>query len=292
MPDPAEPAPTNDIENETALFCPACLYDLRGIPSDQCPECGVELDRDRLARSAIPWVHREGLGIGAFLKTAWLATFKTKLFCLEVARPVSLSDARKFRRKVVGLLTVVVMLVAAAFLLVIEDARDPMAQLWENRPVLMVIAALMPVIPVWLFMTAFTGAHMYWFHPKSLSVQQQNRAVAVSHYACAPLVGLVPAVILFAFGNLLGTIGDEHDVEPMIWVAIGVVLVSVVLAVISLSAYLFVCAHMARFTAHRSGLARLALWLVLPPLWLGLLAMNFLLLPLVCFYIYLVIASF
>lgn len=28
-------------------FCPACLYDLRGLTSDRCPECGEPFDRER-----------------------------------------------------------------------------------------------------------------------------------------------------------------------------------------------------------------------------------------------------
>jgi len=51
----------NAVENEPALFYPACLYDLRGTSADACPECGEALVRGKLAASAIPWVHREGL---------------------------------------------------------------------------------------------------------------------------------------------------------------------------------------------------------------------------------------
>lgn len=81
---PAEPA------TDLALFCPSCFYDLRGSTAHACPECGATLNRDQLAESMIPWVHREGMGLRAMLRTAWLATFKTRLFCLEIARPMSL----------------------------------------------------------------------------------------------------------------------------------------------------------------------------------------------------------
>jgi hypothetical protein len=282
----------NAVEQEVALFCPGCLYDLRGITADTCPECGVELDREKLATSAIPWVHRKGLGLGALIKTAWLATFKTQLFCLEVARPVSLSDARKFRRQIVALLTVVVLLTVAVFLLVLEDVRDPMEQLWSSRPTLMVLLAVSPVIPVWLFILAFTGVHTYWFHPKGLSVLQQNRAVAVSHYACAPLVGFVPAMLTFGFAMLLGLIAEDLEIDAIGYLAVAVALFSFTLLVVSLAAYLFVCAHMARFAAHRSGLAQLTLWLGLPTLWVIFAGLIFGVLPLVALYIYLVVTSF
>ena len=99
-------------------------------------------------------------------------------------------------------------------------------------------------------------------------------------------------MILFGIGNLIGVIGDANEIDSLIWIAIGIILPAFVLAVVSLAAYLFVCAHMARFAAHRSGPARATLWLGLPILWLGLICLLFFVFPLVVFYIYLVIASF
>jgi hypothetical protein len=291
MADPAAPSQPADDASEIALYCPSCMYDLRGLSGEQCPECGTKLDRELLAKSSIPWVHREGWGTRAFLRTAWLATFKTEFFCLEVARPVSLTDARKFRRRVVAWLTVVALFMAAGILSTIEDTRDPMERLWRTRPILMVLGALFSVLTAWLFMLAITGVHMYWFHPKSLSVEQQNRAVVISHYGCAPLLGLVPAVLTFGFGNMFGISGEQTDNEPMIWIAIGLVLVGGVGIVFSLVAYLFVCAHMARNAAHRSGPARLTLWLGLPSLWLGLIALIFGVLPLAGFSLYILVTS-
>jgi len=205
---------------------------------------------------------------------------------------VSLKDARKFRQQVAALLTIVVMLFAAMLMLVVEDFRDPLEDLWRHQPVLMALLAVLPVLPVMLFMLAFTGVHTYWFHPKGLSVQQQNRAVAVSHYACAPLVGLVPALIFLAIGNLLGYLGDDLRMDPLAWTGLVLVLLGIAFLFISLIAYLFVCAHMARFAAHRSGPARLTLWLGLPVLWLILGGLIFVGLPLILGYFYLAVTSF
>ena len=289
----AEPAATIQPTANTSdvvFYCPGCFYDLRGSAADACPECGAKLDREQLAKSSIPWVHRKGLG--AFVKTAWLATFKTQLFCLEVARPVSLRDARKFRQQVVAMLTIVVLLLIAGLLLMLEDTRDPMEDLWRNRPILMAFLSILPVIPIGVFMLGFTGIHMYWFHPKALPIQQQNRAVAVSHYACAPLVGLVPAIVGFGIGNLIGVMSEKTDSDVLLWIAIGLLLVSMVAAFISVAAYLFVCAHMARYAANRGGPARVTLWLGLPALWLGLAGLLFFVLPVVGFYMYLIVSSF
>ncbi|RMF77629.1 MAG: hypothetical protein D6744_11140, partial [Planctomycetota bacterium] len=34
------------------LTCPRCRYPLRGLPSHRCPECGTDLDMEKLVE---PW---------------------------------------------------------------------------------------------------------------------------------------------------------------------------------------------------------------------------------------------
>src|SRR5262245_15490774 len=54
------------------LLCPQCGYDLQGIDSARCPECGELLDREHLARSRIPWVSRGEIGrAAAYVRTVW-----------------------------------------------------------------------------------------------------------------------------------------------------------------------------------------------------------------------------
>src|SRR5687768_3337208 len=94
------------------LFCPVCGYDLRGIESTRCPECGGEVDRSALAASNIPWVHRRYLGaVRAFWKTVRTATVRPEHLGAECARPVNYADALRFRFVVV--LTVWVPVAAA-----------------------------------------------------------------------------------------------------------------------------------------------------------------------------------
>lgn len=295
MAEPAAPAqpetqpadPTADL----ALYCPSCMYDLRGLSGEQCPECGAKLDREKLAKSSIPWVQREGLWIGALMKTAWLATFKTQLFCHEIARPVSLKDARQFRRLIAALIVVAIAGVLGVLLPGVEDVRDPMEELLQHQPMLLLLLCLMMAGLTWLFVLAFTGVHTYWFHPKEISVEQQNRAVALSYYACAPLLALVPASIAFGLAFIVGTMNDNYESVMMASLAVVIALFAFSLAALSLIAYLFVCANMARFAAHRSGVARLTIWLGLPPLWLGSIALIFVGLPVAGFYLYLVVTS-
>src|SRR3954467_14207873 len=48
---------------------------------------------------------------------------------------------------------------------------------------------LLPVMPIGVLSTfaMVTAAPSYWFHPRSLPIVRQNRAVAISAYLCAPL---------------------------------------------------------------------------------------------------------
>src|SRR3954452_7751839 len=83
--------------SDIGLFCPDCGYDLRGIASERCPECGWVIDRTLLGASAIPWVGRERIGRWrAYWRTVWMATFSNKRLAMESVRPIEWRDARRF----------------------------------------------------------------------------------------------------------------------------------------------------------------------------------------------------
>lgn len=281
----------SEPSTELALFCPQCIYDLRGLPGDECPECGCEVDRAKLEKSSIHWVHREGLGVGAFVKTAMRATFKTQFFCLEVARPVSLDAARKFRRRVVWLLALSVLILPMIFSMIEEEVRGPLVETWQYSPVLALALAAAGVFSLWLFLMGFTGLHQYWFHPKALSVEQQNRAVAISHYACAPLIWFSLAVVLFGIAMVIGAVANSYDADPGRWIAVVVVMLSWLIVLLSLAAYVFTCARMVQFAAHRNGLVRGLLWVVLPISWLGFGGLTFFVLPSLGYFAYVMIQT-
>src|SRR5439155_13935145 len=87
-------------DNEAhGLYCPECGYDLRGIESPRCPECGQSIDRATLAESRIPWVHRHEIGrFRAYWRTLWLATLRPKRIATDIAAPAHPRDAELFRR--------------------------------------------------------------------------------------------------------------------------------------------------------------------------------------------------
>ena len=207
------PAPTTPAPDD--LLCPGCDYDLRGIESDRCPECGLAVDRT-VGVSRIPWAHRRRIGRArAYWRTVWLATFRTRRLAAEVDRRVDYRDAQRFRLVTVAITTLALLGVLGAAVAVAGGVAD-LTEFMPSGPDPFVInqvgvfdaflpwaagAIMPPVLPlaIVLFVLMVTGVASYWFHPRSLPVARQNRAVALSYYASAPLVFLwVPAVVTAA----------------------------------------------------------------------------------------------
>ena len=204
-----------------ALFCPACGYELRGIDSDRCPECGLSIDRTAAGQSTLPWSHRRRIGrLRAYRQTVFRAIFHPFRFASEIDRPVSLADARAFRRVTVAFaFAPIALVIIAAYVATFESppgwtplAREfakvvpnGLAPLILGRPAcgwisvayameLFVLASTL--IATWLWLLAAAAAASYWFHPPTLDMTRQNRAVSLSYYACAPLVATPITVAL------------------------------------------------------------------------------------------------
>jgi hypothetical protein len=270
-----------------ALFCPACGYDLRAIDSDRCPECGLLIDRTATGQSTIPWSHRHRLGrLRAYWRTCLLVFFRPQQFRAEMDRPVSLADARAFRRVTVWIAYVPIALVVLAVYVatfapptgwrpliraidrVLPSALRP---LLASRPTdallsvgftmeLLVLASLL--IAIWLWLFAAAGVASYWFHPRSLDVQHQNRAVALSYYAAAPLALTAVTVALIVSSAMLNLV----LVTPGAWAAIADA-AALGVASIQLSGWWFTSLMMLPATT-RCGTIRLVTYFVgLPIAW-------------------------
>jgi hypothetical protein len=214
--------PTHDSTSEIDLICPECGYDLRGIESERCPECGKPFDRATASRSLIPWMHRGQIGrVRAFARTVWLATSNIKALSAEITRPVSLREAQRFRLIAVVLasLTPILILVivlheiggTALFALPISAGNmrfNPVGLPPAMSFTLPWYAGVLlwPTMPlaIFVFLYLASGVGSYWFHPKDLSIVRQNRAVALSHYSCAPIVWLFIPLISGTLGIVFG----------------------------------------------------------------------------------------
>ena len=262
---------------ETDILCPSCSYNLRGLTSDRCPECGLALDAIRSHTSQIPWVHRKKIGwYLAYWKTVWFVMTRRRQMSTETARPVSYSDAQKFRW--LTILHAYLPILAATVLLYIYAPATwttPKSAFSWAPPGFMVGRLSWPVLAfseVWpvallhvgflLWLVAGTGGPSYFFHPRDLPVHEQNRAVALSYYASAALAWTFLPVCLF-----LAPWASPGNREE--WSIPCTVLAWALLFVESAALYLDSMFLLARTVPGRAARLRL-MGVLLPLLWLVL----------------------
>ncbi len=194
--DTSAPSEATPIEGD--LLCPRCGYNLRGLLANRCPECGVGFDRAALTASRIPWVWRRPIGrFRAYWKTVWMVVQHNDRLCDEPALPVSFRDAQRFRWATVML----VYLPTLAVALLGYTGHLP-----DNRLVRVLFSDVWRIVGhhlgLLVLLAAGTGVPSYFFHPRSIPVEQQNRAIALSYYTCAPLSWTwvaLPVAILVAW---------------------------------------------------------------------------------------------
>ena len=265
---------TDDQSTTDALFCPKCDYSLRGLgpDTDSCPECGETFSLEELSRPQVPWSHRREIGrCRAYWRTVWLVTFRNHRFCREVCRPVSWSDAQRFR-------WVTVLHAYAGLVLLTPTVDEALNVDWEaiGWPVALGYMCL----PLWL--VAVTGLPSYWFHPRALDKRRQSRAVALSYYACAPLAWMPLTAVLLGAG--LCTYHELLAIElPFV--------LGYALAALQLLGWWLVPVQMARRIAQRSDLGAMTLAGALPVCSLLFGILIFVGIPLLIGYVLVIIES-
>jgi len=181
------------------LFCQECGYNLRGLTGDRCPECGHSLEAVRSRVSRLPWVHRAELGrCRAYWRTVWFVMFRHKRFYEEVARPVSYTDAQRFRW--VSVLHVYLPILAGTLLLYALVWPTPFEDAFFDEAFRAVWPMAVLHVCILLLLAAATGLPSYFFHPRDIPVEQQNRAIAMSYYACAALAWTPLAFVILLAG--------------------------------------------------------------------------------------------
>jgi len=195
-------------EAEDDRFCIGCGYNLRGLNSEQCPECGLRIDT--ALGSEIAWEARNEIGIRrAFWRTMMRGTFHVKRLAHAVAHPVDPGSATRFR-VIVSLLAALP--VSVLFWAIVHAEKGtgflsawrsnaqswPFKQApfpgWWEIPILWSAGATMwVVLPVGAFITVFLGTGIlgYWVRAEGMSEERRKRAVTVSAYASAPLAMLI-----------------------------------------------------------------------------------------------------
>jgi hypothetical protein len=234
------------------LYCPACGYNLRGLPEYRCPECGGEFDVGELVVSQIPWAHRRVLGrFRAYWKTVLMVMFNNRRFCQETAGPVSYGDSQSFRWvTVLHIYFPLAVLTFAYYVLGERSLYVVLGDVWQTVG-----------LHITLLLTAgvATGFPSYFFHPRSIPVERQNRAVALSYYACGPMAW---TPLLFVIVCIVSNVFDDTRVISM-----GILIYWI--AEISLLAIwlIIICLTFRRTVALESG-GKLLVCMVMPVLWI------------------------
>jgi hypothetical protein len=175
--------------------------------------------------------------------------------------------------------------------LVLYLTREPQPFRFSNNLVSAsyeAIAAGWPLVTMYLcwllFLVAATGVPSYFFHPRDIPVQQQNRAIALSYYACGPLAFLTILLLTFTAAVLTSLV-------KYIIVAQVLIVLTLTLPVVAVAAWWLDLIHLARRLVPQRPQRAAYLAVSVPILWF-LLALAILVgIPFVFFYFFLIVAS-
>jgi len=260
---PAEAAAAGDD-----LLCGKCGYNLRGVPSNRCPECGQEFDPRHLISDLIPWEQRRYIGrFRAFRQTAWMASFRPKQLAEKLDWPVDRRAARRFLGWVIVLELLAIY--AAGYsakqlwpsLWAPPSYRgDPDA--WDWLPNTWSVGIMLAAIVLWLAL--LTPITAFFFRRQSLPVERQNRATAISLYTCAPLTWIALALLAgTAFAWMLWGGGGRATIAPLEALAIVSQFICAIAIVIGVTSFMRAWNRRAGGATRRSGWYWLAALLAL-----------------------------
>ena len=169
------------------IYCPNCGYNLRGLPSPRCPECGSAVDLTA-ASPVIPWRHRQRIGrIRAYLATLWTIIFRTGRIKNEVNAPTGYRDARRFWLITMAIAYLPCPLITLA-LLAAYDRSTSLLQIIQQNQYGIDYAAAAVNLGVIFFLLAATSLPSYFVMGRQMTIVRQNRAIAISYYGCAAWV--------------------------------------------------------------------------------------------------------
>ena len=180
------------------VFCPKCSYNLRGIDSERCPECGYSLAFLKIAESQIPWVHRQQIGrFRAYWRTVWWATVRRLKFGEELTRPMSLPDARRFHY--VTMCHAYLAILVLTGLLMFEGPRRLQAAFRDHTAITVCVILVMHVCALLAFGVACRiGGDT--IRSKKMPAARQAQTLGLGYYAAGAFAWLPLTWPMMFFG--------------------------------------------------------------------------------------------
>jgi hypothetical protein len=205
------------VEISKDAFCQTCGYNLRGLETNRCPECGTEFDPSKLDVARIPWLQRLSIGTWrAYWGTIVLAMFHPIRFSVELwyAPRVDTKAASRFRRIVITQSVVCAFVMA----LCISAEQFPPTRMFDRM--IIVLIACFYAIASWVFVLIATDLISLSSAPTQSSGDYLWRR-ALSYYASAPLA-LLPGVALlvsitYSLEDPLGSVGWLSLLGVFVW---------------------------------------------------------------------------
>ena len=185
------------------VFCPKCHYNLHGLESERCPECGYSLAFMKTAESQIPWVHRKEIGrFRAYWRTVWWATFRRLKFGEELARPMSLPDARRFQLVTMLHVYLAILILTELF---VFDGPPGLRSAFANHTALMLCVILVVHLCVLLSFIVACRIGGDTIRDKNMPAARQAQALGLSYYAAGAfaLLPLAWPLMFLAFELML-----------------------------------------------------------------------------------------
>lgn len=265
---------------ETAdLLCPECGYSLRGLTSGVCPECGENFEKYLGAASTLPWLAARRPGFLAFWRTFAMILFsRTRRLRIELIRPIDYRRTRWFAWLAAAQAWLAIPILFWIWWLV--DAKE-LNEAIHGVSLPLVLVAAAAVLP-WL--VAMSGAQTYFYHPRRLPVEMQNRTLALGYLAAAPLAALTPGLLLIT-GLFFAVASYDHWLDWPEPVLLAVVAVGWTGAVFL--CYYGYCGALAG-TLTRSTLRGWVVAILMPVISTILAALTVLFIPLTVAYLWLV----
>ncbi len=268
----------DQLQTGFEVYCHECGYNLRGIDTARCPECGTDSPALQNAKPSIPWAHRESLGnVRAFLKTVVFASFGLRKLSQNVYLPIDFAESQKFRRWTIG--TAMLFAIAFAIWFHVSGVSGLLSDSFFTELREMIWPSFVIIGLLTLYVVLATGVPSLFFDYRDVPVSLRNNAVALSYYCAAPLAWWpIPLAI-----SVLIVLQNPIDI-PNRWLAVALTSIAFLAPLTPIVLWCFQLFRIAKRVLRGQTGRKAWLTIGIPLLWFACAILVFVLIPLAGFY--------